>query len=298
MKYITNLMLIASIAVSGAALADTSANSASSSNAGALSSSGATAYTGPQSQGQGQGQGQQQGQAAYGGNQGQNQGQGQGQAAYGGNQGQGQAIVIGASGPGTLGAGAHTTGALSSSLDNLSSDSTSRLDNLSADSNLNLDLGDDNSINTYEASDPGDAVPGVFAAGTTAGGSNPCVVSIGGGGSGSGFGFNFSQAYNDGECQIREAVRLMSAIVKGDEPANQIFLREITCQSTIYWDAMERTFVETGDMRFYCDNPRPEYGKLQIRDRKNPVVHAKVRADKNISNAPGRSKHNNGFWSE
>ena len=137
-----------------------------------------------------------------------------------------------------------------------------------------------------------------FAAGTTAGGSNPCVVSIGGGGSGSGFGFNFSQAYNDGECQIRESVRLMSAIVKGDDPQNQIFLREVTCQSTIYWDAMERTYAETGDMRFYCDNPRPEYGKLEIRDRKHPAVHAKVRADTNISNAPGRSKHNNGFWSE
>jgi len=257
MKYITNLMLVVSMTVSGAALAGSSANSASSSNAGAISSSGAQAYTGPQSQGQGQGQ--QQGQAAYGGNQG---------------QGQGQAIVIGTNG-GARAAG--STGALSSG------------------ASLSFT---DSSVKTYEASDLSKSVPGVFAAGTTAGGSNPCVVSIGGGGAGSGFGFNFSQAYNDGECQIRESVRLMSAIVKGDDPQNQIFLREVTCQSTIYWDAMERTYAETGDMRFYCDNPRPEYGKLEIRDRKHPMVHAKVRADTNISNAPGRSKYNNGFWSE
>jgi len=153
----------------------------------------------------------------------------------------------------------------------------------------------DQSTNT--GSDLGNSVPGVFAAGTTAGGSNPCVVSIGGGGSGSGFGFNFSSAYNDGECQIRESVRLMSAIVKGDDPQNQIFLRDVTCQSTIYWDAMERTFAETEDMRFFCDNPRPENGIVKIRDRKHPVAHRVVKVQPvNVGYANNSTSNHNGFW--
>ncbi|RLA66546.1 MAG: hypothetical protein DRQ78_04145 [Epsilonproteobacteria bacterium] len=157
----------------------------------------------------------------------------------------------------------------------------------------------DQSSNTsiVEASDLSKSVPGVFAAGTTAGGSNPCVVSIGGGGSGSGFGFNFSSAYNDGECQIRESVRLMSAIVKGDDPQNQIFLREVTCQSTIYWDAMERTFAETDDMRFFCDNPRPENGIVKIRDRKHPVAHRVVKVQPvSVGYANNSTSNHNGFW--
>jgi len=115
-----------------------------------------------------------------------------------------------------------------------------------------------------DASDFKDRAPGVFAAGVTAGGSNPCVVSIGGGLSVPGGGINFANAYNDGECNIRETLRLVAAISTaakiGDpvEKGNQILLREIACQSVTMWDAFERTYNVTNDQRYFCENERPE----------------------------------------
>jgi len=109
-----------------------------------------------------------------------------------------------------------------------------------------------------DASNLKDRAPGVFAAGVTAGGSNPCVVSIGGGLSVPGGGINFANAYNDGECNVRETLRLVAAISNSAESGNQILLREISCQSVTMWDAFERTYNSTGDQRYFCENDRPE----------------------------------------
>lgn len=116
----------------------------------------------------------------------------------------------------------------------------------------------DNGTHTSEAVDMQDRAPGVFAAGVTAGGSNPCVVSIGGGLSVPGGGLNFANAYNDGECNVRESLRLMAAISSSAEASNQILLREVSCQSVTLWDAMERTYMETKDERYMCSNERPK----------------------------------------
>ena len=109
-----------------------------------------------------------------------------------------------------------------------------------------------------EAIDMKDRAPGVFAAGITAGGTNPCVVSAGAGISIPGGGLNFAHAYNDPECTIRETLRLMASISGPGEKSNQVLLREIACQSVIMWDAFERTYNATGDVRYFCENPRPD----------------------------------------
>jgi len=124
------------------------------------------------------------------------------------------------------------------------------------------------STNVSEAADLGDSVPGVFSAGVTAGGSNPCIVSVGGGASGSGFGINFARAYNDGECQIRESLRLMVAILpNNNDKGSQMLIRETACQSDVYWQSMERVYLTTNDPRFLCTNPRPDNKPIAIRDR-------------------------------
>ena len=108
----------------------------------------------------------------------------------------------------------------------------------------------------------------MFSAGVTAGGSNPCVVSVGGGASGSGFGINFARAYNDGECQIRESLRLMVAILpNNNDVGSQMLIRETACQSDVYWQSMERVYLKTLDDRFLCTNPRPDNKPIAIRDR-------------------------------
>lgn len=116
-----------------------------------------------------------------------------------------------------------------------------------------IDMGSTN----VEAANLHDRAPGVFAAGVTAGGTNPCVVSIGAGLSVPGGGLNFANAYNDGECNVRETLRLMAAISSSAETGNQILLREIACQSATLWDAFERTYNATGDERYFCGNERP-----------------------------------------
>jgi len=121
-------------------------------------------------------------------------------------------------------------------------------------------------VTTNEAADFRDRAPGVFAAGTTAGGSNPCIVSVGGGlcvpGTG---GMNFSRAYSDRDCTIRETLRIVSALVDVRKPENRILLREIACQSEIMFDALERAAAATGDSDFACIGPRPKSGPVLIR---------------------------------
>jgi len=122
-------------------------------------------------------------------------------------------------------------------------------------------------------SDLSKSVPSVFAAGVTAGGSNPCVVSVGFGGSIAGGGVNFSQAYNDAECQVRESLRLMVAILpNSNDKGSQMLIRETACQSDVYWQAMERVYIGTQDERFLCTNPRPESKPIAIRDPSRETV--------------------------
>ena len=131
-----------------------------------------------------------------------------------------------------------------------------------------------------EAADLRDTVPSVFAAGVTAGGSNPCIVSVGAGASFSGGGVNFTRAYNDGECQIRESLRLMVAILpNNNDKGSQMLIRETACQSDVYWQSMERVFLKTSDDRFLCSNPRPDNKPIAIRDRAmENVVHTASKA--------------------
>lgn len=124
----------------------------------------------------------------------------------------------------------------------------------------------DQSTNTVQAADFKDRAPGVFGAGV-ASGTNPCVVSLSGGISLPGGGINMGSAFEDGECTVRESLRLMAAISTSEEPANQVFLREIACQSVVYWDAMERTATQLDDERYLCGNPRPDTGVMPLRDR-------------------------------
>jgi len=141
--------------------------------------------------------------------------------------------------------------------------------------NQGIDAGYVNaSTNISEAADLGDAVPSVFAAGVTAGGSNPCVVSVGAGASFSGGGINFARAYNDGECQIRESLRLMVAILpNNNDKGSQMLIRETACQSDVYWQSMERVYLTTKDDRFLCTNPRPDNKPIAIRDRAMETVN-------------------------
>ena len=131
-----------------------------------------------------------------------------------------------------------------------------------------------------DAVEMGHRAPGVFAAGVTAGGSNPCVVSIGGGISVPGGGINFANAYNDGECNVRETLRLMAAISSSAETGNQILLREISCQSVTIWDAFERTFNKTSDERYFCENERPENKDRFIAGR---IRHAATGGSRNVA---------------
>jgi len=155
----------------------------------------------------------------------------------------------------------------------------------------------DRSITHIEASDLGDAVPGVFSAGVTAGGSNPCVVSVGGGASIAGGGFNFARAFNDGECQVRESLRLMVAILpNNNDTGSQMLIRETACQSDIYWQSMERVYINTNDSRFLCTNPRPDNKPIAIRDRvMEKVVKTAVKSPVIGSNYETASNQN-GFF--
>lgn len=149
----------------------------------------------------------------------------------------------------------------------------------------------DQSYNKVEAEKR--QAPGVFGAGV-ASGTNPCVVSLSGGLSIPGGAFNLGSAFEDGECTVRESLRLMAAISAGNEPANQIMLREVACQSQVYWDAMERTFIETQDDRYLCGNPRPDTGILPLRDRNNPETPATAE----VSREDSGMAHNDWYWDE
>jgi len=235
MKHILFTMALALTLVSAQAIADSSANSGSNSGA----SAGATASGG---------QGGQGGSAAgYGG-------QGGSAAGYGGQGGVGQG--------GTGGQGYGGQSYAGGSLSGMSFEGGK--DGGSGALATNIDFGDNNS----RGSDMSDNAPGVFSAGVTAGGSNPCVVSVGGGVSGPGYGVNFARAYNDGECQIRESLRLMVAILpNNNDTGSQMLIRETACQSDVYWQSMERVYIQTNDDRFLCTNPRPDNKPIAIRDR-------------------------------
>lgn len=139
---------------------------------------------------------------------------------------------------------------------------------LSSGQATNADIGNSsfnyNSTVTNNANNK-DLAPTLFAPGLV-GGTNPCVVSMSGGITTGGFGISAGNAYVDKECEVRESLRLMAAISNAQESANQTLLREIACQSAVYWDAMERTSTSLDDPRYHCLNPRPSgptYAKVR-----------------------------------
>lgn len=159
---------------------------------------------------------------------------------------------------------------------------------------LGLDQSDHSST-SIGASDLGDNVPSVFSAGVTAGGSNPCIVSVGGGAGWSGAGFNFARAYNDGECQVRESLRLIVAILpNSNDRGSQMLIRETACQSDIFWQSMERVYISTKDPRFLCSTPRPNNKPIAIRDREIERV-VKRKDPTKSSRSSGSQKYNDFF---
>lgn len=101
---------------------------------------------------------------------------------------------------------------------------------------------DSRSYTTHSrGSDLGDHVPNLWVPGPGGGGANPCVVTIGAGGVGSGFGLGFSRAYNDHECQIREAMRMMGGQINPKAPEAQRVMKNVACQSDIYQEAFRRS---------------------------------------------------------
>ncbi len=119
---------------------------------------------------------------------------------------------------------------------------------------------------TTEGSDMNDMVPNVFAPSLTAG-SNLCAMSLSAGGSGGGFGLTLGGTYESNDCNVRENLRVMGALLRkdGNTQAASI-LKNISCQGVILWDAMELAAMETGNADLACKNERPkEMGRFQLR---------------------------------
>lgn len=119
---------------------------------------------------------------------------------------------------------------------------------------------------TTEGSDMNDMVPNVFAPSLTAG-SNLCAMSLSAGGSGGGFGITLGGTYESKECNVRENLRVMGALLRkdGNQQAASI-LKSISCQSTLYWDSLELAAIETGNADLACKNERPKrVGRFELR---------------------------------
>ncbi len=129
------------------------------------------------------------------------------------------------------------------------------------------ELGVTQSESVYsEASDMGDMVPNVFAPSLTAG-SNLCAMSLSAGGSGGGFGITLGGTYESNECNVREGLRVMGAMLRKDGNVQSAsILKSISCQSVLYWDSLELAAIETGNTDLACKNERPkELGRFQLR---------------------------------
>ena len=105
-----------------------------------------------------------------------------------------------------------------------------------------LSYSDTRSYNTTnESVDLGDTVPNLWVPGPGGGGTNPCIVTVGGGAVGSGFGLGFSRGYNDEECQVRETLRIMAAQMNPESPQADRVMKNIACQSKIVQTAMRES---------------------------------------------------------
>ncbi len=120
---------------------------------------------------------------------------------------------------------------------------------------------------TTKGSDMGGMVPNVFAPSLTAG-SNLCAMSLSFGGAGSGFGLTIGGTYESAECNVRESLRVMSAMLRADGNVQSAsILKSISCQSVIYWDSLELAAMETGNTDLACKNERPKrVGQFVLRN--------------------------------
>lgn len=120
---------------------------------------------------------------------------------------------------------------------------------------------------TYADESPlSDMVPNVFAPSLTAG-SNLCAMSLSAGGSASGWGITLGGTYESSECNVRDSLRVMGAMLRTDgNPQAASILKSISCQSVIYWDSLELAAIETGNADLACKNERPRrMGRFELR---------------------------------
>lgn len=119
---------------------------------------------------------------------------------------------------------------------------------------------------TSKGSDLDETVPNVFAPALTAG-SNNCALSVSGGASGAGFGVSLAAAYESGECNVRESLRVMGGMLRTENnPQAASILKAVACQSVIYWDSLELAAIEIGNADLACKNERPkELGRFELR---------------------------------
>ena len=120
-------------------------------------------------------------------------------------------------------------------------------------SSLNYNYSSTNN-SKVEAVDLRDTVPSMWAPGLGGGGSNPCVVSGSGAAVGSGFGISIGGSWNDGECQIRESLRVLGGQLNGKAREAQVLQKNIACQSDIMRMALNQTARETGQASMKCSS--------------------------------------------
>lgn len=104
-------------------------------------------------------------------------------------------------------------------------------------------------------------------------GTNPCAISISGGITIPGIGgIAGGGVYNDKDCNVRENLRIVGAMVrKDDNPTGAILIKNIACQSAQLWDAIEMTAIESGDTDMACRNERPDDPQEYVVLRPQPL---------------------------
>lgn len=156
----------------------------------------------------------------------------------------------------------------------LADTNTNTLDSISASQSVaysgsgssSMNEGNTTVIETTNHADLEDAVPNVFAP-SLASGSNPCTVSLAGGLSVSGIGGSVGAAYTDRECSVRESLRIMGSMLRAENNLQAAsILKAVSCQSEIYWNAMELASIETGNKDLACRNELPGGDAVALRN--------------------------------
>jgi hypothetical protein len=139
-----------------------------------------------------------------------------------------------------------------------------------------------------EGVDLSKTVPAFVLPGLTAG-SNPCALSVTAGGSGAGFGFGVGWVYQDQDCGVRENMRIVGGMLRANNnPNGQLVMKNIMCQSSSMWKAMELSSIEGGAKNLRCINEQPGIGSY-VKLRNNgevPAVTSKLRGASSKSSDP------------